>query len=87
MKSTCPRGRARPGKENSNTNYENTDNVRNIMKKSKTIKMKNKTYHTVGTAAQSNLKVAERGKVDIPNTYTRHIHIPGLNKKWWGFKI
>jgi hypothetical protein len=39
--------------------------------------MKNKTYHTVGTAAQSNLKVVERGKVDIPNTYTRHIHIPG----------
>ena len=49
--------------------------------------MKNKTYHTVGTAAQSNLKVVERGKVDIPNTYTRHIHIPGLSKKWWGFKI
>jgi hypothetical protein len=37
--------------------------------------MKNKTYHTVGTAAQSNLKIVERGKIDIPNTYTRHIHI------------
>jgi hypothetical protein len=32
MKSTCPRGRAKPSIENSNTNYENTDNVRNIMK-------------------------------------------------------
>jgi hypothetical protein len=49
--------------------------------------MKNKTYHTVGTAAQSNLKVVERGKVDIPNTYTRHIHIPGLSKKLRGFNI
>ena len=33
MKSTCPRGRAKPNTENSNTNYGNTDNVRNIMKK------------------------------------------------------
>ena len=33
MKSTCPRGRAKPSIENSNTNYENTDNVGNIMKK------------------------------------------------------
>jgi hypothetical protein len=30
--------------------------------------MKNKTYHTVGTAVQSNLKVVERGKVD-PATF------------------
>jgi hypothetical protein len=35
--------------------------------------MKNKTFLTVGTAAQSNLKVVERGKVDIPNT---HINDP-----------
>jgi hypothetical protein len=32
MKSTCPRGQARPSTENSNTNYDNADNVRNIMK-------------------------------------------------------
>ena len=32
MKSTCPRGRVRPSTENSNTNYDNADNVRNIMK-------------------------------------------------------
>ena len=49
--------------------------------------MKNKTYHIVETAAKSNLKIAERGKVDIPSTYTRHIHIPGLSQKLRGLNI
>jgi hypothetical protein len=30
--------------------------------------MKEKKYHTVGTVPESNRKIAERSKIDIPNT-------------------
>ena len=30
--------------------------------------MKNKTYHTVGTILKSNIKIVERGNIDIDNT-------------------
>ena len=32
-------------------------------------KIKNKTYHAVGTIPKSNIKIADRGKTDTPNTY------------------
>ena len=32
------------------------------------IKMKYKKYHTAGTIPKSNIKIAERGKIDTPNT-------------------
>jgi len=31
-------------------------------------KMKQKKYHTVGTILKSKIKIAERGKIDTPNT-------------------
>jgi len=31
-------------------------------------KMKNKTYHSVGTILKSNIKIGERGTIDIANT-------------------
>ena len=31
-------------------------------------KMKYKKYHTAGTIPKSNIKIAERGNIDIPNT-------------------
>ena len=31
-------------------------------------KMKNKKYHTGGTVLNSNIKIAERGKLDTPST-------------------
>ena len=30
--------------------------------------MKNKTYHSVGTILKSNIKIGERGTIDIANT-------------------
>jgi len=30
--------------------------------------MKHKKYHTVGAIPKSNIKIVERGKIDIPNT-------------------
>jgi hypothetical protein len=30
--------------------------------------MKQKKYHTVGTIPKSNIKIAEKGKIDTPNT-------------------
>ena len=30
--------------------------------------MKTKIYHTVGTIPKSNIKIADRGKIDTPNT-------------------
>ena len=30
--------------------------------------MENKTYHTVGTASKSNIKIVERGNIDSANT-------------------
>jgi hypothetical protein len=32
--------------------------------------MKNKKYHTIGTISKSNIKIAERGTIDTPNTNT-----------------
>jgi hypothetical protein len=31
-------------------------------------KIKNKTYHAVGTIPKSNIKITDRGKTDNPNT-------------------
>ena len=33
-------------------------------------KMKNKKYHTGGTVLNYNIKIDERGKIDIPSTQT-----------------
>jgi hypothetical protein len=30
--------------------------------------MKNRKYHAVGTVPKSNIKIIERGKIDMPNT-------------------
>jgi hypothetical protein len=42
-------------------------------------KMKNKKYHTVGTIPKSNIKIAERGKID---TTISQIHVRSLS--WLG---
>jgi hypothetical protein len=39
-------------------------------------KMKNKKYHTVGTIPKSNIKIAERGKID---TTISQIHVRSLS--------
>jgi len=34
--------------------------------------MKNKPFHTTGTVPRSNIKIIERGKIDIPNILLHH---------------
>jgi hypothetical protein len=48
--------------------YDNLSHVRLKSKDWKTNKMKNKTYHTVGTVPKYNRTIVTRGKMDISNT-------------------
>ena len=40
--------------------------------------MKNNKYHNVGTISKSNIKIVERGKIDIPNTQIHDRSLPWL---------
>ena len=41
-------------------------------------KIKNKTYHIVGTVPKSNKKIVKGGKIDTPNTHTHESSLSWL---------
>jgi hypothetical protein len=42
--------------------------VRGVNFASVSNQMKNGKYHAIGTVPKSNIKIVERGKIDMPNT-------------------
>jgi hypothetical protein len=42
--------------------------------------MKTIIYHTVGTIPKSNRNIAEKGKIDTPNTYI-HYRLSALKRR------
>ena len=53
-----------------------------IFHNSENNKLKNKTYHNVGTIPKYNITIVERGKIDTPNTQIHDCSIIPLIHKY-----